>query len=602
MKKRLKAKIQKLTSKMPPQTTTASNVLVIEADDATLAKRKGTLYALFDISSELEVDSLLVTKMVNDVLHDTYFHSENISPIQSLEKATVAVRDNITRLVRESSKTQEIPLNFNILLAALWGNVLYLVQYGNGGSFLVRDGAIKPINVASEGNFSVASGVIKDNDVAVIGTNAFVTKYPPEKLLNLDKPILSGDLSLDSAALILKFVVDTKFSNEELVDFGASADPEVVKPSKSRFKLPKLKWFKSKVAKKELNPLPEQNTSSADLSSFPPIGGINYSPISKRPRKFKNLLILLIPVLALMLGVSAYMSLNDDSASNDATNNSSFIDPASLAPAENSGETTVDDQLVSDEITELFYDVKITDSFAEPTSIAVLENNVVVADSNTGAVYFSALETPKFAKNDSSFVGINLLGFYDENLALIDTEGFKVYDITADSVNESYSAPNLELAATYLEFVYGISGSTITKYTKETDTLSSEVWANDSDLENAVSMAIDGSIYVLKNDGSLLSYTQGAQDTFEITGLDTSFSNPVQVVTNVDLNSLYIADKGNNRIVVLNKNGATERVLESPLWNDIKSIGVSIDETKLYVLSGSKVYETALVEEENTAE
>jgi DNA-binding beta-propeller fold protein YncE len=59
------------------------------------------------------------------------------------------------------------------------------------------------------------------------------------------------------------------------------------------------------------------------------------------------------------------------------------------------------------------------------------------------------------------------------------------------------------------------------------------------------------------------------------------------------LNNLYVADKGNQSVVVLDNKGALIRQFKTEkadTWNDIRSITVSPDEKTLFVLSGSKVF------------
>jgi DNA-binding beta-propeller fold protein YncE len=104
-------------------------------------------------------------------------------------------------------------------------------------------------------------------------------------------------------------------------------------------------------------------------------------------------------------------------------------------------------------------------------------------------------------------------------------------------------------------------------------------------------------IYVLKPDGSLLKFLQGVQETFEITGLDKPLASPTQVLADYDFDNIYVADSGNNRVVVLDKKGALVKQILSndpQTWNNIKGIAVSPDEKTLYVLDGTVVYSASL--------
>jgi hypothetical protein len=131
MLKKLTAKVQKICPNLPASTTGFSNALVIEPDDAALLEKRGTVYVIFDISGSEDFDTTLVSKVVNDILHDSYYQSDNISPIQSLERAISEVRDRVTKLTNESIRIHEAVVEFNLLAGVIWGNVFYVVFYGD---------------------------------------------------------------------------------------------------------------------------------------------------------------------------------------------------------------------------------------------------------------------------------------------------------------------------------------------------------------------------------------------------------------------------------------------------------------------------------------
>ncbi len=152
-----------------------------------------------------------------------------------------------------------------------------------------------------------------------------------------------------------------------------------------------------------------------------------------------------------------------------------------------------------------------------------------------------------------------------------------------------------------------MGGDELTKYTKDTagvdGELSGELWTQNAELTGAKSLGIDVSIYVLNGAGKLLSFTTGTQDNFTLSGLDKPLNNPIQMLTTVDMQNIYVADKGNNRIVVLSKAEDTlgevvtqYRLTDEAVWNDIRGFGVNAEETKGYVLNGNKVYEFELQE------
>lgn len=80
------------------------------------------------------------------------------------------------------------------------------------------------------------------------------------------------------------------------------------------------------------------------------------------------------------------------------------------------------------------------------------------------------------------------------------------------------------------------------------------------DLSNAVDMAIDGYIYVLLADGSILKFLGGQQQAFSLTGLgDRELQEPTAIFTSPQTEYIYVADGGDQRVVQLDKEGSFVR-------------------------------------------
>lgn len=110
------------------------------------------------------------------------------------------------------------------------------------------------------------------------------------------------------------------------------------------------------------------------------------------------------------------------------------------------------------------------------------------------------------------------------------------------------------------------------------------------DVSSSVSMTIDGSIWVLLKDGTVLKFTRGKSDNLSLNGLDKAFSSPTRIFTNADSDNIYILDNGNSRIVVFDKTGAYLSQYQSPILKDAKDLEVLESAKKSYILSGGKIY------------
>lgn len=114
------------------------------------------------------------------------------------------------------------------------------------------------------------------------------------------------------------------------------------------------------------------------------------------------------------------------------------------------------------------------------------------------------------------------------------------------------------------------------------------------DFSQAADMAIDGSIWVLLSGGNIRKFTRGAPDAFSIRGLDKSFDNPKALYTDENLESIFVLDKNNGRIVETNKKG---EFVKAYLWDgmgEVEDIAVAKEIGKIFLLTETKILEIPL--------
>jgi hypothetical protein len=114
-------------------------------------------------------------------------------------------------------------------------------------------------------------------------------------------------------------------------------------------------------------------------------------------------------------------------------------------------------------------------------------------------------------------------------------------------------------------------------------------------------MAIGDSIYLLYANGTLQKLTMGAPDTFDTQDWDTPPRDPAALFTRPpdSIDWVYVADRGNARIVQCSKEGRFERQFQltdaqAEAYGDILAHTTSLFVDELsghaYVLSGHKLY------------
>lgn len=118
------------------------------------------------------------------------------------------------------------------------------------------------------------------------------------------------------------------------------------------------------------------------------------------------------------------------------------------------------------------------------------------------------------------------------------------------------------------------------------------------DIKNSRSLAIDGAIYVLKNNGEVIQLQKNKLQDFALKDLPTPYSkieNPTKIYTDSDTPSIYILDKARKRIVEFDKAGRYVHQYALPdNFEDIKDFTVSAKAKKIWLLNKGDLYEIAI--------
>jgi hypothetical protein len=109
-------------------------------------------------------------------------------------------------------------------------------------------------------------------------------------------------------------------------------------------------------------------------------------------------------------------------------------------------------------------------------------------------------------------------------------------------------------------------------------------------LGEAVGLAIDGSLWILFRDGSIVKYTRGVQDAFAVSGLDVSFAEPIRLFTDENQENLYILDRKNTRVIVISKTGEYQAQYVWPGMAGAVDVFASEAMGKIFLLTDNRIY------------
>ena len=124
------------------------------------------------------------------------------------------------------------------------------------------------------------------------------------------------------------------------------------------------------------------------------------------------------------------------------------------------------------------------------------------------------------------------------------------------------------------------------------------LWIDSTSRRNAsgaVSFAIDGQIWLMKQDGKIERYFKGTYRESIDLNIFPVLQSPTRIITGTDNPYLYILDPLEQRVVLITKFGDIITQYKSPSFDNLLDIAVSKDGRLLYLLNGSKVYRISTV-------
>lgn len=265
-----------------------------------------------------------------------------------------------------------------------------------------------------------------------------------------------------------------------------------------------------------------------------------------------------------------------------------------------------------------------TITFTDPLidQLEIISPYFYVGSSKNNNIYSQAVGTlssaaeTKLTLNTSINRGVKDM-FWSEsgntNQIMVATGDGQIFTLTNDGANSTVTEIIFSLgkfAATnavngYYGNLYLLDGSTglLWKYPPSANSYGkgiNQVDINSVDIKTGVSLAIDGYIYVLKSDGNVIKLLKGLSDTtFNLAKLpgNMNISKPLKIMTTMQGNSIYILDGGiknreQTKVVEFDKNGNFIRQVALPdTLDDARDAIIKPNSNKLWVLSGSKVYE-----------
>lgn len=196
----------------------------------------------------------------------------------------------------------------------------------------------------------------------------------------------------------------------------------------------------------------------------------------------------------------------------------------------------------------------------------------------------------------------NIIYLYtsDQNLYQFDTTNNKI-DLAKIAVGARWETANS--ITNYVGSLYLLDGvlGQIYKHTSSSSQFNKGeeyILTTNINLKQSVSLAIDDSIYVLKNDGRVLKLQKSKLQDFSLKNIPTPFDKIAQglkIFTDADTPSVYILDSDQKRILEFDKDGQFIHQYALPsTFNKITDFVVSAKSRKIWILESNNLYEISI--------
>ena len=577
------------------------------------AYNAGKLFAVLSLEKneeELEEkDALnLLGKEILDNLEQEFYSLET-KDLESIKNAV---------LVTSKKIPEDIFCSF--VIGAVVNNILYAFVLGKGKVDIKRDdkfGTILHVEEGPSSSIKAASGFLQNDDIIVLQTKQFtdifpsevvsssIDHQPPSEVAETLAPKLHSHEKEQSgaAAIVISYKspkIETVPEEEQIIEEG---------PKKEEEEEPIIE-----IGKEEFPSAPIEVRSSNYLFKVKnfilPFWGKIKIPKTESLTHSKKLFLTVAIIIAVVFVASIFFA---NKKQNDAKTQALFAQIYPQAQKKyDEGESLLglnqnlahDSFQASQKILEDGKSKFSKDSLQEKQILALLDKVNQALNSSSGVTSVSANQvdsnTSQLLASEIKNPNASYFTQDDKNIYFSDSNGISSLPKAGGNAKVIIKSSDLPKNIGGLGVYYGNlyvldkDGKQINKFVQTSGGFSKASYFASGvspDLSNATALTIDGSIWILFSDGSIEKFTKGSSENFSISGIDKGLSSPIRISTTVDFSNIYILDKGNSRIVVLDKTGAYKAQYQSSVLKNASDFEVLETDKKIYVLSGGKIYQ-----------
>ncbi len=635
---------------------------------------RSQIFLNFRIDST-EIPGSEIGESIFEIIKNYFFHGLERDAADRFEDTLKEVNAEIRK--REEELGIKFVPNMHVVVAAIWGDSLYLSQHGESEAYLIRrrfvstvsEGLSDPKN-KDELFSNISSGDLGSGDYLLFCSSRlvrYITKSDLGKLIS-EEPSLKVALSAINDAVSIDLMdrmnvlgVHVEGVVEEVIE-GEGADSKAG-VSKWTEKLPKLgasvklhlgKLIPAKGGKKE--PLDEALAASKEIKAKtkdvleseekkPALSDVADLIQEWKELKRDKILLALIAVVVILL-VGIYMvrhqgqkqqlledlevklttvELNINTAqtqgSYDKESATALLDEGEELALEvlNSGYLRgkaseylgeIEEQRdYLDNVTRIESPTTFVDfSVSYPTINALgmvpfKDRYYVYTYNQLYEVVLGDIQAP--LEIDADEVVIDAVYFEEDESILFLTKSNRIIEFKDDQFSfvdtddgAWHAAVDLEVYNSRIYLLDSSQGQIWRYYQQRNGYSGADAYVTDgTDLTDALSLAIDGFVFVLDDEGDLTKFLSGESVEYSIKNIPTTdLSGAIKVYTEFEMFQVFVLDAAGNRVLIFNKDSRTGNLAYSSQYvieteEPLKGVYADKEAGRVYVVGDTKVFE-----------
>jgi hypothetical protein len=596
-------------------------LLIYEPTEAKVLSTRGKMYAVLSLSSQAEIDFTPIMQLIIESLQQRYFGVTEGGILQTLETALDAIHKQLL-LAGQQDKRLSAGFSFDILVAVSWGTVLYFGQLGSSRACLLRQEKLHDIDQgdAKTSSMYLSSGVVQAGDRFLLATNQLLSKFNRKQILHhlslptttlvqsLEQQIDHQVNSLESGLLLLVDIKQVPSIEEESLQIE-DADTVVT---------PKVQSAARKLSTSSLHLATATNLGATKLwhwhikGKVPGLplliiafclvllgGSIAYKYIKPTTQAPVDISSAISQLQSQLNQASQVASINPDRAQDLLTQMTPILSQAQATSSDPRLATIAAQKL---QLQNTLLNVQVlmphpigSVSALNQVKLTIFNNNLYFINTQHQLVRLSQNTLHTVATNNQLFTNsTHLIGTSSGLVAIQGQQATPLNSNGQAGPAVTISATQLTSVASYQQNAYILSSAgQLIRIADQNNTLSSPTkYFNPTISSNGLrDVAIDGNVYILRNDGTVEKYFNGQAKLFSLERASLA-KNARAIFSDDTTDSLYLL--GDHNLLAWSKVGqylGQYQLSETTAW---QAAAVDASTKTLYILSEGKLIEAQL--------